>query len=73
MLTLMNDPQTTDLKNLKKSHTDKMLGGVCGGLANATALPSWLWRVILYTLGLECRHRHPSLHSNVDFHAQTNE
>jgi len=48
----MHDPQTTDLKNLKKSTTDKMLGGVCGGLANATPLPSWLWRVIFILLAL---------------------
>ena len=38
---------TTDkVKKLRRSRSDKMLGGVCGGLAPATGLPAWLWRLI---------------------------
>lgn len=29
-----------------RSRTDSWLGGVCGGLAAKTDLPSWLWRLI---------------------------
>lgn len=32
------------LARLSKSSTDKWLGGVCGGLAAAFALPAWLLR-----------------------------
>ena len=34
------------LRKLAKSHDDKWIGGVCGGLGKYTPLPSWLWRVI---------------------------
>ena len=30
---------------LTRSAEDKRLGGVCGGLGAATAVPSWLWRM----------------------------
>jgi len=33
-----------DLKNLSKSNSDYMLGGVCGGLGAHTPIPTWLWR-----------------------------
>ncbi len=35
-----------NFKNARKSTTDKMIGGVCGGLGKATDIPSWLWRAI---------------------------
>jgi len=34
------------LHGLRRSRTDAWLGGVCGGLAPATGLPAWLWRLI---------------------------
>ena len=34
------------LKNARRSKSDKMLGGVCGGLGAVTAIPAWIWRVI---------------------------
>jgi len=37
---------------LRRSRTDRWLGGVCGGLAPATGLPSWLWRLIFLSLVL---------------------
>ena len=34
------------LHALRRSRGDRWLGGVCGGLATATGLPAWLWRLI---------------------------
>ena len=38
------------LHSLHRSRSDRWLGGVCGGLATATGLPSWLWRLIFVAL-----------------------
>jgi phage shock protein C len=37
---------------LRRSRTDRWLGGVCGGLALATGVESWVWRLmfVLFTL-----------------------
>lgn len=40
------------LKNLHKSESDRMISGVCGGFAQATDMPSWLWRIIFVVLAL---------------------
>src|SRR4051794_1180990 len=37
---------------LRRSCTDKMLGGVCGGLAEHTGIDSLLWRVGFVALAL---------------------
>lgn len=34
------------LYSLKRSKTDKWLGGVCGGLGEHTPIPSWAWRFL---------------------------
>jgi len=34
------------LHRLTRSATDRVIGGVCGGLGAHTGLPSWAWRVI---------------------------
>jgi phage shock protein C len=34
------------LHRLSLSATDRVIGGVCGGLGAHTGLPSWAWRVI---------------------------
>ena len=36
----------TDFSNLRRSRSDRWLGGVCGGLAKVTGLESWIWRLI---------------------------
>jgi len=38
------------LHALRRSRSDRWLGGVCGGMAPATGLPSWLWRLIFVAL-----------------------
>ncbi len=40
------------VNNLRRSATDKWLGGVCGGLARATGMESWAWRLIFAVLFL---------------------
>ena len=37
---------------LRRSRTDRWLGGVCGGLAVASGVDSWVWRLVfaLFTL-----------------------
>ena len=48
------EPLFQALNGLRRSSTDRWLGGVCGGLALATGLEAWLWRVLfvaLMTLG----------------------
>jgi phage shock protein PspC (stress-responsive transcriptional regulator) len=37
---------------LRRSRSDRWLGGVCGGLAPATGLPAWLWRLIFLAFAL---------------------
>ena len=39
-------PHNTFLHRLSLSTTDRVIGGVCGGLGAHTGLPSWAWRVI---------------------------
>jgi phage shock protein C len=39
------------LHRLSLSPTDRVIGGVCGGLGAHTGLPSWAWRVI-FCIGL---------------------
>jgi phage shock protein C len=36
-----------NLKAARKSSKDCWIGGVCGGLGEATPIPSWMWRVLL--------------------------
>jgi phage shock protein C len=40
------------LNALRRSRTDRWLGGVCGGLAPMTGLPTWVWRLIFAALAL---------------------
>ena len=39
-------PNPSALHQLKRSLTDRWLGGVCGGLANMSNMPSWTWRIL---------------------------
>jgi phage shock protein C len=35
-----------DLSRLRRSRSDRWLGGVCGGLAKVTGMESWIWRLV---------------------------
>ncbi len=39
-----------NVRNLKKSATDKKIAGVCGGLGEHTPVPAWLWRALFLIL-----------------------
>lgn len=41
------------LNQLRRSLGDRWLGGVCGGIAQVTGLPSWAWRLV-FVLGTVC-------------------
>jgi len=34
------------LKRLRRSHDDRWIGGVCGGLGELSGIPSWSWRIL---------------------------
>ena len=40
------------INNLRRSITDSWIGGVCGGIARATGVESWIWRLIFVVLFL---------------------
>lgn len=44
---------TGGLNRLRRSQTDRMISGVCGGLGRYTNIPSWIWRV-LFCLFVVC-------------------
>ena len=35
-----------DITRLRRSRTDRWLGGVCGGLGRISGVESWIWRVL---------------------------
>ncbi|XHS78245.1 PspC domain-containing protein [Burkholderiaceae bacterium UC74_6] len=43
---------TTDLHRLRRSRQDAWIGGVCGGVADFTGVPSWVWRLFFIALVL---------------------
>jgi phage shock protein C len=44
-------PSSFPVNRLRRSVTDRWIGGVCGGLARLTGVESWIWR-ILFVFGL---------------------
>jgi len=42
----------SELNTLRRSRTDRWLGGVCGGLALVSGVDAWVWRLVftLFTL-----------------------
>ena len=38
------------LNEVKRSRTEKQLGGVCGGLAAHSDIPAWVYRALFITL-----------------------
>ena len=34
------------LNELRRSSTDRWIGGVCGGISEMTGIPSWSWRIL---------------------------
>ena len=44
------EPAVSAVNAFRRSRTDRMLGGVCGGLARATGVESWVWRLLFAVL-----------------------
>ena len=44
--TTATDDLNSHMKRLRKSRSDRWLGGVCGGLAGTYGIESWVWRLI---------------------------
>jgi len=42
----------SDLNSLRRSRDDAWVGGVCGGVARFTGVPSWVWRLFFIALVL---------------------
>jgi phage shock protein PspC (stress-responsive transcriptional regulator) len=38
------------MNRLRRSRDDRWLGGVCGGIARATGVESWIWRLLIAVL-----------------------
>jgi len=47
-----SNPNIGAVNGLRRSRMDRWLGGVCGGVARATGLDSWVWRLIFTVLFL---------------------
>jgi len=45
-------PAVAAMNALRRSVTDRWLGGVCGGIAEITGVASWLWRVAFVVLAM---------------------
>ena len=45
-------PGMEAINSLRRSITDSWVGGVCGGIARATGVESWIWRLIFVVLFL---------------------
>jgi phage shock protein C len=43
-------PAVDALNALRRSRDDRWIGGVCGGIARATAVESWIWRLLFSVL-----------------------
>jgi len=58
-LVLSERPQSSEvvdlsglLDRLRRSTVDRQFGGVCGGIAETTGIPSWFSRAVFIVLGL---------------------
>lgn len=45
-------PALLAIQALRRSRDDRWLGGVCGGIARATGVESWIWRLLFALLAL---------------------
>jgi len=43
-------PVVDAIEKLRRSSSDKWLGGVCGGIGRATGIESWIWRLLFALL-----------------------
>ena len=48
--TSRSEPAVSAVNSFRRSRTDRVLGGVCGGMARATGVESWVWRLLFTVL-----------------------
>jgi phage shock protein C len=46
----MGDPAVSAVNSFRRSRTDRVLGGVCGGMGQATGVEAWVWRLLFAVL-----------------------
>ncbi|MCP5272233.1 MAG: PspC domain-containing protein [Burkholderiaceae bacterium] len=49
---LQGDPPVPAFNKLRRSRSDRWLGGVCGGVAVLTGVDTWIWRLLVTGLAL---------------------
>ena len=42
----VGDDFVSEMGKLRRSRTDRWLGGVCGGIARVSGIESWIWRLV---------------------------
>jgi phage shock protein C len=45
-------PALLAVNALRRSRDDRLLGGLCGGIARVTSVESWIWRLLFALLAL---------------------
>ena len=45
-----DEPAVTAVNAFRRSRSDRVLGGVCGGMARSTGVESWVWRLLFAVL-----------------------
>ena len=43
---------SAEFSRLRRSRTDRWLGGVCGGIAVASGIDAWIWRLVFALFGV---------------------
>ena len=42
----VSDPAVSAVNGFRRSRSDRVFGGVCGGLGRATGVEGWVWRLL---------------------------
>jgi phage shock protein C len=48
--TRSNDSVASVVNGFRRSHSDRWIGGVCGGIARSTGMEAWVWRLLFTVL-----------------------
>jgi phage shock protein C len=48
--TRSNEPLSSAVNAFRRSRSDRWIGGVCGGIARATGIEGWVWRLLFAAL-----------------------
>jgi phage shock protein C len=46
----VGDPGVAAVNAFRRSRTDRVFGGVCGGMGRATGVEAWVWRLLFAVL-----------------------